>query len=106
AELLELFADFFVVVDLAVENDPGSAVLIGNRLLAGLEVDDRKAAHRHPDMVANVEAVLIRPAMADGIIHPLEQRPVHRLPITTNHSCYATHYKLFRNREMRISIRL
>ena len=36
----EFTAQFEVVVDFAVEYDPDSAVLVGHRLLPGLEIDD------------------------------------------------------------------
>src|ERR1700720_780005 len=45
AELLELIAQFAVVVNLAVEDNPGSAVLIMNWLLATFQVNDREPAH-------------------------------------------------------------
>src|SRR5687768_17596427 len=91
AEVHELFADFFVVVDFAVKNDPGGAVLIGDRLLAGFQIDNRKTTHRHSDMPLDIEAILVRPAVADCLIHAIEQLPVNRLPVPANHSCYATH---------------
>ena len=45
----ELAPQLAVVVDLAVEDDPDRAVLVGDRLLAGLEVDDGQPAHAEPD---------------------------------------------------------
>src|SRR5687767_15956312 len=87
AEILELFPDFFIVVDLAVKNDPGGAVLIGDRLLAGFQIDNRKTTHRHSDMPLDIEAILVRPAVADCLIHAIEQLPVNRLPVPANHSC-------------------
>ena len=48
-EFLEFVAEFAVVVDLAVENYPGRAILIVNGLLSALQVDYRQAAHAKPD---------------------------------------------------------
>ena len=72
-EFFEFVADLAVVVNLAVENYPGSAVLIVNRLLPALQVDYRQAAHTKADRSINVEAIVIRPAMPDGSAHPAEQ---------------------------------
>ena len=77
AEFLELLAEFAVVVDLAVENDPGSSILIVNRLLPALQVDDRQAAHAQADRAVEVEPVVIRSTMLDGSAHPRDQRLVN-----------------------------
>ena len=46
---LELGADVGEVVDLAVEDDPDRAVLVGERLIAGREIDDAQAAMPEAD---------------------------------------------------------
>ena len=43
---LEVAPQLAVVVDLAVEDDPDGAVLVGDRLMAAFEVDDAEPAHR------------------------------------------------------------
>jgi hypothetical protein len=40
---LEILAQFAIVVDLAVQDDLHRAVLVADRLVPGVEVDDRKA---------------------------------------------------------------
>ena len=40
AEFLEFLAQLPVVIDLAIENNPGGAILIVNRLVPALEIDD------------------------------------------------------------------
>ncbi len=60
------------------------------------EIDDRQPAHRQSDAVAEIESVIIRTAMTDGIVHAREQVAVDRRAITTNDACYATHlFSLF-----------
>ena len=43
-ERAELFAEFAVVVDFAVEDDPDGTVLVRDRLLSAFEIDDGQAA--------------------------------------------------------------
>ncbi len=50
--LAQLLAQAGVVVDLAVEGDPDRAVLVGERLVAALEVEDRQAPHADAGPVA------------------------------------------------------
>jgi hypothetical protein len=49
AEFLELVAECAIVIDLAIENYPRSAVLVVNGLLSTFEVDDREAPHAKAD---------------------------------------------------------
>src|SRR4029078_6445792 len=49
AQLREFFAKLKVVVNLAVENDPGTAIVIVYRLLATFQVDDGETTHCQPD---------------------------------------------------------
>jgi hypothetical protein len=72
-EFFEFFAEFAVVVNLAVENYPGGAVLIVNGLLPTLQVDYREAAHAKTHRAIDVEAIIIRPTMPDGSAHPAEE---------------------------------
>src|SRR5215813_5492430 len=72
AQFFELLAEFEIVVDLAVEDDPRAAVLIVNGLLAALQIDDGEAAHGHADRTIYVAAVLVGTAMPDRVVHPRE----------------------------------
>ena len=65
----ELLAQFLVVVDLAVEDDPDAAVFVGDRLVTGAEIDDAEAAHADAAGPVGVDAFVIRPAMADEVGH-------------------------------------
>jgi hypothetical protein len=46
----EVVAKGLIVVDLAVEDDPDRAVLIGKRLVSPGQVDDRQPAKTEPDL--------------------------------------------------------
>ena len=63
-----------VVVDLAVEDDPERAGLVGHRLVAALDVDDAQTpmAQMSPGVV--IEAEIVRAAMADRVGHSPQGR--------------------------------
>jgi hypothetical protein len=62
-----------------------------DRLLATLQVNDRQPAHGKADAIVKIEAVFVRPSMADRLAHSGEQRPVY-LPVTrANYSYDSTH---------------
>ncbi len=70
----EIGAQFLVAVNLAVEDDPHRTVLIGDRLMAGGEIDDAEAAHADPAPAIHVNAFVVRTAMANLVAHRLYQR--------------------------------
>src|ERR1700754_425033 len=90
-ELFQLLAQFEVVVDLAVEDDPRGTVLVVNRLLTAFQVDDREPAHPEANGAINVKTVVVRPAMANRVAHARQQLFVNRLAVVSNESNDATH---------------
>jgi hypothetical protein len=60
AGALEFGAQVAVVVDLAVLDDVHGAVLVCDRLGAGLEIDDREAACREADRPVHERPVAVR----------------------------------------------
>jgi len=69
----QLFAEFGVVEDFAVVNDPETSVLVGDGLLAATKVNDAKAGVAKADVVVEVDAELVGSAMADHGQHAPEQ---------------------------------
>ena len=67
----ELLPQRGVVVDLAVLDDMDGAVLVRDRLVAGLEVDDREPAGGEREASVADDAVRVRPAMGEDGAHPL-----------------------------------
>ena len=67
----QVAAQLAVVVDLAVEDDPDRAVLVGHRLLAAGAVDDGQApvAERHP------RRVKVAAAVGAAMVEPVGHRP-------------------------------
>ena len=84
-------AQFLVVVDLAVEDDPHGTVLIGYRLVAGGEVDDAEAPHADGAAAIDVEALVVGTAMANLVAHRLHERTFGGL-IEQDETGDATHY--------------
>src|SRR5262249_46296498 len=82
-----------IVVDLAIEDDPHRPVFVGHRLMTGTEVDDGQTPHRHPESsrAADVGPLVVWPAVPNHRRHPSEKRPVRRLTIQPEFSCYTAH---------------
>ncbi len=72
APALQLRAQFPVVVDLPIEHDLNAAILIGHRLMTGLQIDDTQPAHAQANRSINVEAFVIRPPVNHHIAHRLD----------------------------------
>ena len=75
----ELGGQLLVVVDLAVQHDDDRAVLVEDRLVAGLEVDDSQPLDAEADAVVEEEAARVWAAVLDHRAHALEQRTLDRL---------------------------
>jgi len=59
------------VVDLAVLEDVDRAVLVGDRLVPGLEVDEREVARDEATSRVNDDAVAVGAAVDERRVHPL-----------------------------------
>lgn len=75
-------AQFDVIENFAVERDPNGPVLVGHGLSAAGEVDDTKAsmAQSNPTMGIEVDAAVIRTAMAQGWQHAAHVRGAYLSP--------------------------
>jgi hypothetical protein len=91
AQLLQLFAQLAIVVDFAIENNPGRAVAVVNWLFAAVQVDNGQPAHTQANRTLKVKAVVIRAAMANRIAHLTDEPLVHVITIVSNYAGYATH---------------
>ena len=68
-----------VIVDLAVEDDPDVAVLVGHGLMATGHVDDREAPVTESHRPLDPESLAVRPSMPQHVTHALEPRFLHGL---------------------------
>ena len=82
----ELAPQLAVVVDLAVADDPGAGVLVGDRLMPARQVDDREAAHGEAGLAEEHGALIVRPAVDQGVVHPLERFGIspREVPLTAD----------------------
>src|SRR5689334_22895081 len=60
---------FEIVVNLAVKSDPERAILVRQRLMASLQVDDRQTPVAEPDGPIEKEPFVVRATMRNGSGH-------------------------------------
>ncbi len=70
APTLELALQLSVVVDLAVLDHDAGAVLVGNRLVAVVEVDDRESAGGKSNRALVKYSLVIGAAVDEATVHP------------------------------------
>src|SRR5262249_43534780 len=66
----QLRSQFRVVIDLAVEDNPDGAVLVGHRLTAAFDVHDCQSPMSQPDRSPHHRAGAIGTAMSKRVSHP------------------------------------
>jgi len=89
--LLEFRAQLAVVVDFSVEDHPDALILVVDGLVAAGHVDDGEPAHCEADASAHVGATVVRAAMVERCVHPLEPRSVQRTILQIEDPDYAAH---------------
>ena len=95
AACLQIFSQFGMVIDLAVENNPDIAILIRQRLMAALYVNDAQPAHGEADILFDEESLVVRPAMDDAAVHLGEHIALHApLAIREEDSADSTHIRI------------
>ena len=76
----ELLPQLTVVVDLAVQDDDDGLVLIEDRLIARLEVDDREPLHPESHALLDEGSARIGAAMLDHLAHTRQQLRIDGTP--------------------------
>ncbi len=79
AASLQIGAQVAVIVNLAVKNGPDGLIFVGDRLVAGVKVDDAQAAHADGAAAVDMETVVVRPAVHNGAGHALDVGKLGRL---------------------------
>jgi hypothetical protein len=79
AEGLQLGAQLRMVIDFAVEDNPKALVLIRDRLMAGLYIDDAEPPYGKTNIPLHEKTVVIGAAMRDLETHGRENVPVYIL---------------------------
>jgi hypothetical protein len=75
---LEVSTQFLIVVDLSIAHNRDSAIFIGNRLIAGLQVDDAQSAKAETDAWFDKVSVPIRSTVGHHVRHAMKHVPVDR----------------------------
>jgi hypothetical protein len=88
---LEICAQLLVVVDLPVEDDDDRAILVEDRLIAGVEIDHAKSLNPEADTTAVVRPARIRATMLERRAHPCDEPSVDGLSRGAELSDDATH---------------
>ena len=70
----EVGADLAVVIQLAVHHHDDRLVLAKDRLVAGVQIDDREPPHPQGGSVVQPQPLGIWPAMHDGLAHRMQHR--------------------------------
>jgi hypothetical protein len=87
ARALQRFAQLDVVVDLPVEDDGDRPILIENRLLAGLHVDDGEPAHSERNIRSFPIARGVGAAMMQTLRHQFQRCSI----VWPGEASYAAH---------------
>ena len=74
---LELLPQLAIVVDLAVLNDVNRPILVCDRLIARLEVDDREPSSCEGRVAVDQDSVAVRAAVHERLVHALDRCPLH-----------------------------
>ena len=88
---LELRPQLGVVVDLAVLDDDDPPVLVGDRLVAALEVDDREPPRGQPGLAEHHLARAVGPAVHERVAHGAQQRGIDGPPVSADDAADPAH---------------
>jgi hypothetical protein len=77
----EIFSQFEVVKDLAIEGDPERGILVAHRLVAASEVNDTEPGVRETNATLHMESGIVRAAVRKHTHHPVEGFPSDWRPI-------------------------
>src|SRR5882762_6199061 len=70
---LQILAEFPMIVEFAVVNDPDVLFFVCNRLMPRPYIDNAETAHGQPDVLFHVETVVVRTPMNNTLVHLLER---------------------------------
>ena len=96
----QIFAQFDVIVDLAIGDQRRAARLV-KRLVAGRQIDDREPGLHHADIARAILAVAIGPAMAQRHAHRPQRRRRRRRAVARHQPGDAAHSGANRSNKLR-----
>ena len=95
---LELHAQLEIVVDLAVEDHPQRPVGVREGLMPRRKVDDGQPAHREARGTVDVIALVVRAAVRDEVVGPLQQGLIGNATVAVNHAADSAHRAILAKR--------
>lgn len=73
AALFQVGAQLREIVDFPILDHPNSFIFVGDRLVAGVQVDDGQTPHSQPYAGVIIESVAVGAAVNDGRVHGFER---------------------------------
>src|SRR5580700_782579 len=73
----QIGAEFLIVINLAIEDDPDCSVFIRQRLMSGAEINDGQTAKTQPDRPSDMISLIIGTTVTNRVRHRPEQRNRH-----------------------------
>jgi hypothetical protein len=89
--LQEVLPQFLVVEDFPVENDLNGSILVVDRLVSSIQVDDAETPHPKSDARFEIESFVIGTTVNDRVAHPLQLVRIHRFSVQAHNSGNAAH---------------
>src|SRR5712691_7689542 len=85
-------AQLWEVVDLPIEDDPNSSVLVVDGLMPRRQIDDTQPAHAQRGTPLSVDSFVVRSAVHDGLAHLMDVCTAGQIVMLgTDDACYSTH---------------
>src|SRR5260370_12575932 len=75
----QLAPQLLMVVDLSVVNNPDVVCLVGDGLMAGLDIDDAEPPHSQTKVLLHEKSFVIRTTIDDLMVHDRQNALVHPL---------------------------
>src|SRR5262249_35562471 len=88
---LEIAAQFLVVVNFAVKDDPDVSLFVADRLMPALHIDDAEPAHCQTDAPLDKKAGVIGAAVHNLLVHFCQRLALHATRIKPKNSADPAH---------------
>src|SRR2546426_3104142 len=89
--LLELRPKLLKIENFTIEDDPGGAILVENRLVPTREIDDAEPPHTERAAALDKGSLIIRAPVNDGLTHAVDQGRLDGFSRGTDNASYSAH---------------
>ena len=88
----KILSEILMVINLAVEYYTNIVVLVGHRLLPGIQIDDTQTPETQPYISINIQPLVIGAAIGHDIPHPDQEVLIHKVfPTPVGYSANTAH---------------